>query len=381
MKTSAVIVAGGKGLRAGGSLPKQLQDIGTKKLFQHSVDIFSSHPGISSIALVVPDGSEHLYTPYIGSNVIIAPAGNTRSLSVRSGLNALNLQSNDIVLVHDAARPGVTPDIITDLIAALDDHDASAPALSMIDAVKRKTDKGLETVDRTRLVRVQTPQAFRYGLIQKALSESSEDVVDDLQAVERLAGKVHLIEGSARLNKVTHPEDFSNMSKLLLTPDIVRVGNGFDVHAFGPGDHVTLCGIDIPHDQALAGHSDADVAWHALTDAILGAAALGDIGDHFPPSDPQWKGAASSVFLKHAQQLASEQGYKVQSCDLTLICEAPKVKPHREAMRASTAALLELELSQVSLKATTTEGLGFTGRREGIAAQACAVLSGPGPAA
>lgn len=381
MKTGVVIVAGGKGLRAGGNAPKQLQTIGRKKLFQYSVDVFSDHSDISSVVLVVPEGSENLYTPYIGANVVIAPAGETRSLSVRSGLNALCFENNDIVLLHDAARPGITPEIITGLIAALDHSDASAPALTMIDAVKRKTEEGLETVDRTDLVRVQTPQAFRYGIIQKALSEGSDDAVDDLQAVEKLAGKVQLIKGSARLDKITHPEDFYYMSKLLLTPNTIRVGNGFDVHAFGLGDHVTLCGIDIPHDQSLAGHSDADVAWHALTDAILGAAALGDIGDHFPPSDPQWKGAASSVFLKHAQELAAKQGYRVQSCDLTLICEAPKVKPHREAMRASTATLLGLELSQVSMKATTTEGLGFTGRREGVAAQACAVLSGPGQAA
>lgn len=377
MKTGAVIVAGGKGLRVGGDLPKQLQLFGEKRLFQYSLDVFTNHPVISSVALVVPEDSVGQYAPYTGGHVTLALGGETRSQSVRSGLIALALSDGDAVLIHDAARPGITSAMIDVLIEALNDADASAPALPISDAVKRKNIDGLETVDRSPLVRVQTPQAFRYGLISKALSEES-NAVDDLQAIEDMAGTVKLIDGHETLNKITHLEDFTLMSRLLLPQDTMRVGTGFDVHAFGPGDHVTLCGVRIAHTQSLAGHSDADVAWHALTDAILGAAALGDIGDHFPPSDPQWKGAASSLFLKHAQKLAAGHGYAVQSCDLTIICEAPKVKPHREAMRESTATLLGLDLSQVSVKATTTEGLGFTGRGEGIAAQACAVLSRPG---
>ncbi|MFN3610277.1 MAG: 2-C-methyl-D-erythritol 2,4-cyclodiphosphate synthase, partial [Hyphomonas sp.] len=250
----------------------------------------------------------------------------------------------------------------------------AAPAMPVADALKSDTGQNWTNVDRTGLVRVQTPQAFRLGEIRAALSAAGPDLVDDLTAIEAAGGRVEMVSGSARLTKITYPEDFDMLARLLSPTGAPRIGKGYDVHEFEAGDHVTLCGVAIPHIAKLKGHSDADAAWHALTDAILGAVALGDIGDHFPPSDPQWKGADSGLFLKEAQRLAEAKGYVIANCDITVICEAPKVKPHREAMRARTAELLGLPLDAVSVKATTTEGLGFTGRREGIAAEAVALL-------
>jgi 2-C-methyl-D-erythritol 4-phosphate cytidylyltransferase/2-C-methyl-D-erythritol 2,4-cyclodiphosphate synthase len=294
---------------------------------------------------------------------------------VLNGLAALALPDDAKVLIHDAARPGLDAAMVTALIEALDHAAAAAPALPVSDALKAKRDGVLTNVDRSGLFRVQTPQAFRFGAIHKALVKGGPDLVDDLAAIEAAGARVQLIAGSARLQKITYPEDFDMLARLLAPTGIPRVGKGFDVHEFEPGDHVTLCGVHIPHSAKLKGHSDADAGWHALTDAILGAVALGDIGDHFPPSDPRWKNADSALFLKHAQDLATAKGYRIDSCDITVICEAPKVKPHREAMRARTAELLGLPLNAISVKATTTEGLGFTGRREGIAAEAIAVLA------
>jgi 2-C-methyl-D-erythritol 4-phosphate cytidylyltransferase/2-C-methyl-D-erythritol 2,4-cyclodiphosphate synthase len=265
--------------------------------------------------------------------------------------------------------------MIANLIAAMGSADAAAPALAVSDALKRQAGAHLTTVSRDALYRVQTPQIFKYGQICQALDQS-DDLVDDLAAIEALNGTVTLVTGSEHLAKITYPEDLNRLETLLMPQSPApRFGTGYDVHAFEPGSAVILCGVSIPHDQKLAGHSDADVAWHALTDAILGAAALGDIGDHFPPSDPQWKGAASEVFLEHAVTLAAQAGWALTSCDLTVICEAPKLKPHRDAMRTETARVTGLPISAISVKATTTEGLGFTGRREGIAAQASAVLT------
>ena len=310
-----------------------------------------------------------------GKGVVSVPGGATRTQSVRNGLAALDLPSDTPVLIHDAARPGLSQDMITSLLAALDRTDAVAPALPVSDALKALKDGQMVTVPRDGLSRVQTPQAFRLGAIRKALDAAAADLVDDLAAMEATGARVELISGDERLHKITFPEDFDMVARLL-SPcvSVPRVGKGFDVHAFEPGDHVTLCGVAIPHDRKLKGHSDADAAWHALTDAILGAVALGDIGDHFPPSDDRWKNADSAIFLKESVRLAEAEGYALASCDITVICEAPKVKPHREAMRQRTAELLCLPLQAVSVKATTTEGLGFTGRREGIAAEAIAVL-------
>lgn len=369
---AAIIVANGAGARFGGERPKQYAQLGQKRVIDWSLEAFNRDPRISQIVLV---GPADLYNGALPNKVQHISGGDSRTASVRAGLSSLNLSDGDIVLIHDGARPGLSTHIITDLLAALETAEAAAPALVISDALKRKSSASYESVDRTDMVRVQTPQAFKYGLIKTALSDTANTFVDDLEAVEAQGALVTMTKGDEALLKVTYPEDISRLETLLnLSPKAPRMGTGFDVHAFEPGDHVTLCGNKIPHDQKLKGHSDADVAWHALTDAILGALALGDIGDHFPPTDPQWKGADSAVFLSAAMNMARDRGYELANCDLTIMCEAPKVKPHREAMRKRTAEILSVDLDAVSVKATTTEKLGFTGRSEGIAAQAAAML-------
>jgi 2-C-methyl-D-erythritol 4-phosphate cytidylyltransferase/2-C-methyl-D-erythritol 2,4-cyclodiphosphate synthase len=370
-RTAAIIVAGGQGNRAGSDKPKQWQTLLGRRVVDWSIDAFSQHPSISDVIVVA---AADLGAPGTGQRFTRAEPGATRTQSVLSGLSTLAAPDDTIVLIHDAARPGIEAGMISALIAALETHDAAAPALPVADALKRNRDDALSTVDRSGLHRIQTPQTFRLGAIRAALDTAGADLVDDLSAVEASGARIKLINGSVRLSKITYPEDFDMLARLLAPTGAPRVGKGFDVHEFEAGDYVTLCGVPIPHVAKLKGHSDADAGWHALTDAILGAVALGDIGDHFPPSDPRWKDADSAIFLKHAQTLAEAKGYRIDSCDITVICEAPKVKPHREAMRARTAELLGLALDAISVKATTTEGLGFTGRREGIAAEAIAVL-------
>ncbi len=373
MKTAAIIVAAGSGQRAGGGVAKQLRPLMGRPMLSWSLSVFMAHPDICDTVLVVPAGQAEAFAGFKAGQVVAG--GETRTGSVLAGLGALADSDVSHVLIHDAARPGLTREIIDTLLAALESSDAAAPALPLVDALKRRSDGRLATLPREGLFRVQTPQAFRRDLIETALNSAPADLVDDLEAVEALGTPVTLVPGAARLAKVTYPEDFAFVSQLLSAPAPPRIGKGFDVHAFGPGEHVTLCGVKIPYEKSLAGHSDADVGWHALTDAILGAAALGDIGDHFPPSEPKWKGADSAIFLSQAVRLAERAGYRLSSCDITLICEAPKIKPHREAMRMRTADVTGLDLAQVSVKATTTEGLGFAGRGEGIAAEAIAVLS------
>jgi 2-C-methyl-D-erythritol 4-phosphate cytidylyltransferase/2-C-methyl-D-erythritol 2,4-cyclodiphosphate synthase len=297
---------------------------------------------------------------------------------VRAGLEALRSSPPEAVLIHDAARPGLSPGVIQTLIEALQHFDGAAPALAVIDALKR-VDGNLVTDDVARgdLRRVQTPQAFRYEAIARAYAALAPDAsLEDDLAVARAAGlRLTLIPGDSRLNKVTLPEDFEAIARVL-APSAPLIGSGFDAHRFGPGDFVTLCGVRIDHTHGLIGHSDADAPWHALTDAILGALGLGDIGDHFPPSDIRWRGADSEIFLRHALKLAAEAGAIISNADITLLCEAPKIKPHREAMRERTAAVLGIPLARVSVKATTTEGLGFLGRGEGLAAQASVLMLG-----
>lgn len=375
MKMGAVIVAGGLGSRAGGALPKQEQMLAGKTVYQWSLQAFIEHPAIDSIALVVPATRIQSYQHIDADNIRLVTGGSTRTASVRAGLEALALGANDIVMIHDAARPGLNGELIDRLIEAMQTATAAAPALLITDAVKRQTDDKLENVQRSDLRRIQTPQAFRYQDILDALQDQALDFVDDLAAVEAKGHKIVLVEGRPELDKITYAGDLDRMTRLLDAASPPRIGQGFDVHAFEPGDHIVLCGHKIAHHASLQGHSDADVGWHALTDAILGALAAGDIGDHFPPSDPQWQDVESGVFLSHAIKLAEKRGYGLASCDITLICEAPKVKPHREAMRLRTAEICNLPIESVSIKATTTEQLGFTGRGEGIAAQAIAVLS------
>jgi 2-C-methyl-D-erythritol 4-phosphate cytidylyltransferase / 2-C-methyl-D-erythritol 2,4-cyclodiphosphate synthase len=373
-KAAAIIVAAGSGSRLGGAQPKQFQPISGKPMLMWSVEALLRCTKIAAIAVVVPVQEQHrvrAMLPHSWSIHVVA-GGATRTDSVRAGLDVLDPIHPDHVLIHDAARPGLALDVIEELLAALNDADAACPALPVTDALKRIDT--LQTVDRSGLVRVQTPQAFRWPAIIRAYASAPASAVDDLALLEGTGAKITLTPGREALMKVTYPEDFALAEKLIGSPAF-RVGTGFDVHGFEPGDAVILCGVRIPHTKKLEGHSDADAAWHALTDAILGALALGDIGDHFPPSDRQWKGAASRLFLQHAVKLANDRGYHIANADITILAERPKISPHREAMRQATAEAMNVSLDAVSVKATTTEKLGFVGREEGIAAQASVLLS------
>lgn len=373
-KAAAIIVAAGSGSRLGGAQPKQFQPISGKPMLVWSVEALLRCTKIAAIAVVVPVQEQHRVRAMLPHSwrIHVVAGGATRTDSVRAGLDVLDAIHPDHVLIHDAARPGLALDVIEELLAALNDADAACPALPVTDALKR-TDT-LQTVDRSGLVRVQTPQAFRWPVIIRAYASAPASAVDDLALLEETGAKITLTPGRQALMKVTYPEDFALAEKLIGSPAL-RVGTGFDVHGFEPGDAVILCGVRIPHTKKLEGHSDADAAWHALTDAILGALALGDIGDHFPPSDPQWKGAASRLFLQHAVKLANDRGYHIANADITILAERPKISPHREAMRQATAEAMNVSLDTVSVKATTTEKLGFVGREEGIAAQASVLLS------
>ncbi|RYF92824.1 MAG: bifunctional 2-C-methyl-D-erythritol 4-phosphate cytidylyltransferase/2-C-methyl-D-erythritol 2,4-cyclodiphosphate synthase, partial [Caulobacteraceae bacterium] len=309
----------------------------------------------------------------------LAVGGATRALSVQAGLAALAVDPDTPVLVHDAARPLVTSAHVRDLLAALGDADAALPALAVADTLRRVADGRTETVSRDGLWRAQTPQAARAGRLFQAYRNwtGPGEPTDDAAVVEADGGRVVLTAGDPALMKLTYPEDFQMAERMAGAAMITRIGQGFDAHRWGPGEAVWLCGVRIDHDQTLIGHSDADAGLHALTDAILGAIGEGDIGDHFPPTDPQWKGASSDLFLKHSAELVTRRGGRILNVDVTLICERPKIKPHREAMRARLADLLQLPLDRVSVKATTTEGMGFTGRQEGLAAQAVALVETP----
>ena len=305
------------------------------------------------------------------ARVTLVSGGSERALSVKNGIDSLRSAVPDYVLIHDAARPGLTHSVINDLLTALETHQGAAPALPVADSLKRETDGQIASIARENLYRIQTPQAFRYSDICNLYEADISAATDDFTLAEKSGLSLKLVQGTELLGKITYPQDLVFMEKMM-APDLPRykTGLGYDVHAFEDGNAVTLCGIEIPHTAKLKGHSDADVAWHALTDAILGALAEGDIGDHFPPSDPQWKGVPSSVFLEFAVRRVRERKGEIINVDMTIICEAPKIKPHRDAMRARTSEILDIPLEDVAVKATTTEQLGFTGRREGIAAQA-----------
>jgi 2-C-methyl-D-erythritol 4-phosphate cytidylyltransferase/2-C-methyl-D-erythritol 2,4-cyclodiphosphate synthase len=305
--------------------------------------------------------------------------GRTRAESVQAGLAALTCGRDEAVLVHDAARPFVTRAHVERLLAALELADGAVPALPVPDTLKRGDGLVEATVSREGLWRAQTPQAFRFGRLKAAYGRwpAAEEPTDDAAVLERAGGAVALAPGDPMLMKLTYPEDFLMAEQLAASRRIVRVGQGVDAHRFGPGDVVWLCGVRIEHDLGLVGHSDADCGLHALTDAVLGAVAEGDIGDHFPPSDPRWKGASSDQFLIHAVKLAAARGARILNADVTLICERPKIKPHREAMRRRVAELLEIPIERVSVKATTTEGMGYTGREEGLLAQAVVSVEAP----
>ncbi len=379
MIAAALIVAAGSGQRAGGGLPKQFRPFAGKPMLRWSLEAFRARPSISRIVVVIDAASGSVFARCAaGMDAEPVFGAATRTGSVHAGLEALTSGGPpDVVLIHDAARPGVNEAVIDSLIAALGQTDAVAPALPVADALKRVAASGIVENDeqRTGLWRAQTPQAFRFApLLAAYRALSADNVLDDDIAVARAAGmSARLIAGDARYGKITFPEDHTMMERLI-GAGAPCVGSGFDAHRFGPGDHVTLCGVRIAHERGLIGHSDADAGWHALTDALLGALGAGDIGDHFPPSDPQWRGADSEVFLRHAVDLVAQAGGRIVHADVTLICERPRIGPHRDAMRARTAEILGLSVNRTSVKATTTERLGFTGREEGLAAQATATV-------
>ncbi|WP_137044750.1 bifunctional 2-C-methyl-D-erythritol 4-phosphate cytidylyltransferase/2-C-methyl-D-erythritol 2,4-cyclodiphosphate synthase [Pseudolabrys sp. FHR47] len=386
-KIAAVIVAAGRGTRAAGSdVPKQFRQVGGEAVLRRCLTAFAGCELIHTIQTVIRPGDEPHYAE-AASGLAVAPpvhGGDTRQASVRAGLEALAGEAPDIVLIHDAARPFASPALIARAIEATTETGAAIPGLAVTDTIKSIDGHGYvgETLDRTRLRAVQTPQAFTFAPIleahRRAAHEGRTDFTDDAAIAEWAGMQVRVFDGESANIKITHPEDFVRAEAMQLSQlSDVRTGTGIDVHAFGPGDHVMIGGVRIAHGQALTGHSDADVGLHALTDAILGALADGDIGSHFPPSDPQWKGAASDRFLKFACERVASRGGRIAHLDLTIVCEAPKIGPHRDAIRETVARIAGLSMDRVAVKATTSEQLGFTGRREGIAAYATATVRLP----
>ncbi|HYE48600.1 MAG TPA: bifunctional 2-C-methyl-D-erythritol 4-phosphate cytidylyltransferase/2-C-methyl-D-erythritol 2,4-cyclodiphosphate synthase [Azospirillaceae bacterium] len=378
----ALIVAAGSGARFGADLPKQYLPLAGKAVLRRSVEAFLRHPLVTGVRVVINPDHRALYDAALAGLDLPEPVagGATRQASVLNGLEALRDQGPELVLVHDGARPLVDAATITRVVEALAGAPAAIAATPLADTLKRGRD-GLvaATVDRSLLWRARTPQGFRYRDILAAhRSVAGMDLTDDAAVAEEVGLDVRLVPSNPDNLKVTHADDLRRAERLIMMElGDVRVGQGFDVHRFTDGDHVMLCGVRVPHDAALEGHSDADVGLHALTDAILGELSAGDIGKHFPPTDPKWRGADSGMFLRHAAGLVRERGGVIAHVDVTLVCERPKVGPHRDAMAARMAELLEIDVSRVSVKATTTEGLGFTGRREGIAAQAACTLRLP----
>ena len=387
MRTAALIVAAGRGTRAGGALPKQWQTIAGRRVADWTLDAFATHPGIDHILMVINPSDADLAPKTVATTA----GGATRAQSVLAGLQALQGQGIERVLIHDVARACVSHQVIDGVLAALATHQGAAPGLDITDALWRGTAVGQPitgTLAREGLFRAQTPQGFHFAEILTAHQTYQGEAADDVEVARAAGLSVVITQGCAQNIKITQPADFQRAAQILeqehrlpmpAFPDI-RLGNGYDVHAFGPGDHVTLCGVALPHGRGLMGHSDADVGMHAITDAIYGALAQGDIGRHFPPSDPQWKGADSAIFLAHAAKLARDMGFEIGNIDCTLVCELPKIGPHAPAMQARLAQIMGVEGTRISVKATTSERLGFTGREEGIAALATATLIGGGSA-
>ena len=392
MSVAVLIVAAGRGARAASEsgTPKQYCSIGRVPMLERTIGAFASHPRVDDILVVIHPDDRALYEtasrPFAARLLPVVPGGARRQDSVRAGLEALAREAPSSVLIHDAARPFVDAPLITRVIDSLETHEGALPCLPVTDTLKRASGGRIAgTLERDELFRAQTPQGFRFEAILAAHRAASSDVscefTDDGGVAEWFGLDVALVEGSKANQKLTTAEDLRMADEMLRSEGsraaVVHVATGYDVHGFGPGDAVILCGVKIPHTKKLSGHSDADVALHALTDALLGVIAEGDIGVHFPPSDARWRGAPSELFLKHAASLLRERGGVIVHVDVTLICEAPRIGPYREPMRASIAGMLGLEVSQVSIKATTNEGLGFIGRGEGIAAMATATVNLP----
>ena len=386
MQVAAVIVAAGQGVRAGGGMPKQFQRIGGETLLRRALSCFLGAPKVAFVQPVIRSEDVDLVRVETAGLKVLPPVfgGATRQASVRAGLEALLPRKPDIVLVHDAARPFASADLIARAIAAAEKTGAAIPGLPVTDTIKRVDVSGSveTTLDRASLRLVQTPQAFAFPALvaahRRAAEQGREDFTDDAALAEWAGMKVSVFPGEPGNTKFTTAEDFVRAEAIQAAALAdVRTGSGLDVHAFGPGDHVTLGGIRIPHSHALTGHSDADVALHALTDAILGALADGDIGAHFPPSDPQWRGASSDRFLVFAVDRVRERHGRIAHLDLTIVCEAPRIGEHRDRMRANIAKLAGIDIDRVAVKATTSEKLGFTGRGEGIVAYATATVRLP----
>jgi 2-C-methyl-D-erythritol 4-phosphate cytidylyltransferase/2-C-methyl-D-erythritol 2,4-cyclodiphosphate synthase len=375
---AAIVVAAGRGLRVGGETPKQFRHWRGKPLIRHSVVALAAAGATPLVVVIAPDAQAHAEAALAGiTGVRFVHGGATRQDSVRAGLEALADQAPERVLIHDAARPDLPRDVVARLLVALETHPGAIPVLPVVDSLAIAGESGVMAgkAEREALRRVQTPQAFRYSAILAAHRawQGATDAGDDAQVLMASSGSAVLVDGDERLKKITFAEDF--VDTMPAPSPAFRIGQGYDVHRLETGEELWLCGMQIPHDKGLSGHSDADVALHAITDAVLGAIGAGDIGTHFPPSDPQWRGARSGQFLAHAVALAREEGYAIGNVDLTLICEAPKIGPHRPAMRAAVAAIMATSEAAISIKATTTEKLGFTGRGEGIAAQAIVLLT------
>lgn len=383
----ALVVAGGRGSRFGPGTPKQYRLLAGLPVLRRAVAPFVTHPRVNAVRVVIHPEDETSYHESVGDLPLLAPTtgGASRQESVLLGLESLGNAPPHTVLIHDAARPFVTAEVLDRVIRALDEWDGAVPALPVVDTLKRGEAAGhganlqvAGTIERTGLWRAQTPQAFHYAPILQAHRSCIGLCLTDDAAIAEYAGlRVGLVTGDEDNLKVTTEDDLCRGERLLVSASESRSGFGFDVHRFREGNEVMLCGVAVPHDQSLLGHSDADVGLHALTDALLGSIGAGDLGSHFPPSDPRWRGAASEVFLRHAAALVREAGGAIVNVDVTVICERPKIGPHREAMRGRIAELLAVSPARVSVKATTTEGLGYTGRREGIAAQAVASVRLP----
>ena len=373
---AAVIVAAGRGTRAGGEVPKQYQMLNGISVIAHTVSRFVGHPMISEVVVVIHPDDGNLAHNALPKGTKTVHGGAERGASVAAGLDALPDMCSH-VLIHDAARPLVSDRVIGDVIAALDHAPGAAPGIAVTDALWRAAESRVVAPHpRDGLFRAQTPQGFDLAMIRAAHAISDGTALDDVETALQAGHDVRIVPGDERNIKITIEDDFSRVSRYL-KDDIkmdVRMGTGYDVHAFGDGDHVVLCGVQIPFARGLKGHSDADVGMHAITDAIYGALAEGDIGRHFPPSDMKWKGAESHIFLTHAVELTAERGFKIGNIDCTLVCEQPKIGPHAAAMQAELARIINMEVGRISVKATTSERLGFTGREEGIAALASAVL-------
>ena len=389
MTTTALIVAAGRGTRMSSASPKQYKILANKSVLSRSIQPFLDHDGIDHVLVVIHREDEDRFdvirdTIIDPSKKLLPPVhgGANRADSSLNGLLALREQSTNNILIHDAARPFISGAVISRVIDALDTEQGAIPTLPAVDAMRRSDESGAlgEPVARDGIRRAQTPQGFRFDTLLPIMQAAQVDgslaaLSDEAEALIAAGRRVVTVEGDPINFKLTIPEDFTMAERLLAQPDI-RTGQGYDVHAFGEGDHVILCGIKIPHERGLSGHSDADVGLHTITDALLGAVAEGDIGRHFPPSDPQWKGTDSAVFLKRAVEIVTERGYAISNIDLTLICEDPKVTPHAPAMIQRVAEICTLDPTRISIKATTSERLGFTGRREGIAATAVATVIG-----